>query len=548
MLEIKCLEAEFNMKGIEIIDLDAEFIINYPTNYIIYSTTTAYIGESVRVKKRLKEHLNNKERKQLQKVIIFGHQKFNQSATNNIETNLINYFIADKNYIIQNMSKTKGNNVHEYYNRDEFDKKIFGEIWEKLRDLGVARDSIEVLENRDVFKLSPFKELSEEQLDLKYEIIKFCEENINIKGEHSVIFVEGEAGTGKSVLLSSTFNYLLNEAKNKMNNNLYLASNNYLLVNHSEMIKTYKEIAGSLSSFKKKNILKPTSFINGCLCDKIKNVDIVFLDEGHMGLSKPDSYNSFRLDNHIEEIIKRSSVTVVFYDPRQVLKLKSYWSDDMIRRVKIKYNAASFKLTTQFRMQASKEFMKWINGLVYGKIDALPKNDIKYDFEVFDNAYDMHCKIVKKNKECSGLCRVVSTFDYVHKKDGKKYYVEEPGFKLPWNSYYQNSWAENDDSINEVGSIYTVLGFDLNYVGVILGPSVQYDEKNCCLKIVPELYCDTEAFRSRGDIKDIYKAKTEIILNSINVLVKRGVKGLYIYASDEKLRKKLMEIQGNWKE
>ncbi|MDI5787683.1 DUF2075 domain-containing protein [Bacillus licheniformis] len=35
----------------------------------------------------------------------------------------------------------------------------------------------------------------------------------------------------------------------------------------------------------------------------------------------------------------------------------------------------------------------------------------------------------------------------------------------------------NPNSIKEVGSIYTVQGFDLNYVGVVLGPSVSYDEE-----------------------------------------------------------------------
>ena len=40
--------------------------------------------------------------------------------------------------------------------------------------------------------------------------------------------------------------------------------------------------------------------------------------------------------------------------------------------------------------------------------------------------------------------------------------------------YKKLSWAEQPHTINEAGSTYTVQGFDLNYVGVIIGPSVKY--------------------------------------------------------------------------
>lgn len=79
-------------------------------------------------------------------------------------------------------------------------------------------------------------------------------------------------------------------------------------------------------------------------------------------------------------------------------------------------------------------------------------------------------------------------------------------------------------------------------MGVILGPSVTYDDQNDCLKIITEKYSDTEAFRGKEGIEDVKKAKEQIILNSINVLMKRGIKGLYIYASNEKLRERLLDI------
>src|SRR5690606_959312 len=106
--------------------------------------------------------------------------------------------------------------------------------------------------------------------------------------------------------------------------------------------------------------------------------------------------------------------------------------------------------------------------------------------------------------------------------------------KLPWNhTNYKDSWAEEKDTINEVGSIYTIQGFDLNYAGVILGPSVTYDKEINKIKIDHTKYKDSEAFRKRTDLsdKETDEVKEKIILNSINILMKRGIHGLYIYAS-----------------
>jgi uncharacterized protein len=87
----------------------------------------------------------------------------------------------------------------------------------------------------------------------------------------------------------------------------------------------------------------------------------------------------------------------------------------------------------------------------------------------------------------------------------------------------------------------------LNYVGVILGPSVSYDEEKAELKIITENYKDTEAFRGKDEFENPEYIMEKIILNSINILLKRGIKGLYIYASDSKLRKKLLELYQNRK-
>lgn len=193
------------------------------------------------------------------------------------------------------------------------------------------------------------------------------------------------------------------------------------------------------------------------------------------------------------------------------------------------------------RISANMQTLKWLDDFTCKKIEHIPHG---HDFElrVFDDASEMYRKIRERNDEV-GLSRIVSTFDFEHKKDGEKYFVESGSFKLPWNgTNYVETWAENENSINEVGSIYTIQGFDLNYVGVILGPSVGYDEKTKKLKVMNEKYKDTGAFSGAGNFENPDKIKDQIILNSINVLIKRGIKGLYIYATDDSLRKYLLSL------
>ncbi|MGG1549001.1 DUF2075 domain-containing protein [Bacillus paralicheniformis] len=542
MNELVFEKREFTSDHVNVVK--AMHINNYPIVYILYNEKkkpTAYIGQTVQAARRLKNHIDDEKRKKLNRFILIGHEKFHQSATYNIESNLINYFIADNRYQLQNVSQTRSREMHNYYQKPFYDENIFQVIWEKLRKEKVVGDSLENLRNKDIYKLSPYKELSPQQLDIKNKILDFCKERIQKEGNH-VIVIEGDAGTGKSVLLSSLFNTIQDLAKSE---DPYLReTDNYLLVNHSEMLKTYKSIANSLPNLKKKSLMKPTPFIN----EKTKTgatADIVLVDEAHLLLTKEDSYNNFRYQNQLDEIIKRSKITVVIFDPKQVLKIKSYWNDRLLEEIVNQYDAKTVKLTDQMRMNANPETMKWIDSFVAKKILSLPTEDSAFELKIFEDAAAFKKAIENKNNK-DGLSRIVSTFDYLHKKDKKTYIVDEEGINMPWNSTQDKvTWAENPNSIKEVGSIYTVQGFDLNYVGVVLGPSVSYDEDNDELVIDTSKYKDTGAYISRTDLspEQNEQIKEQIILNSINVLMKRGIHGLYIYATDPKLRKRLLELE-----
>ncbi|CAG9622914.1 DUF2075 domain-containing protein [Sutcliffiella rhizosphaerae] len=530
-------DSNYNLKTVQ--------LNNYPIVYILYNEKkrpSAYIGQTVQATRRLKNHLEDNRRKDLNRTILIGHKKFNQSATYNIESNLINYFIADNYYQLQNVSQTSSREMHNYYEKTFYNEELFQVIWEKLREEKIVSNTLENLRNKDIYKLSPYKELSTLQMDIKNEILGFCKEHLKLEGNH-VITIEGDAGTGKSVLLSSLFNTLQDLSKDS--SSLLQGTDNYLLVNNGEMLKTYKNIANSLPNIKKKNLMKPTPFIN----EKTKSgalADIVLIDEAHLLLTKEDSYNNFNYKNQLDEIIKRSKITIVIFDPKQVLKIKSYWNDILLKEITKHYSAKTVNLTDQMRMNASSETINWINRFVTKDVLPLPvETDSSFELKIFKDAESFKTAIESRNNEV-GLSRIVSTFDYLHKKDKKSYIVDEEGINMPWNNTMNNvAWAEYPESIREVGSIYTVQGFDLNYVGVVLGPSVSYNENEDKLVIDSSKYKDTRAFTSRSDLspEKNQEIKEEIILNSINVLMKRGIHGLYIYATDPVLRKHLLDLE-----
>lgn len=89
--------------------------------------------------------------------------------------------------------------------------------------------------------------------------------------------------------------------------------------------------------------------------------------------------------------------------------------------------------------------------------------------------------------------------------------------------------------MEEVGSTFTIQGFDLNYAGVILGPSVKYRNGRI-------IYDPSESRNEKATGTELYQTEQSrslgnLWLNTVRVLMTRGVNGMYIYACDDELRR-----------
>ncbi|PWG00614.1 DUF2075 domain-containing protein [Levilactobacillus bambusae] len=390
-------------------------------------------------------------------------------------------------------------------------------------------------------KLSPLLPLSDVQNQLVNRISHFIKNHLKQQDSPAIFTVLGDAGTGKSIILSHLFSQIQTQARTDPQSPLY-HSTNYFLVNHPEVLKVYRNIAGTSKVLLKKDFERPTTLINQ-LEQGRTSADVVVIDEAHLLLSKPDHYNNFYGTNQLESLLHHAKVIVLVFDETQVLRMKSWWSEARLIKLLAPYPHEAYRLTQQFRMTANDELITWINHFCQGQLTPVPKLvGENFDLRIYTDAEKMRQAIVVRNKQV-GLSRIVSTSGYPSTLDGGKHYVTEGNFHLPWDQYNYTTvpWAEIPETINEVGSIYTCQGFDLNYVGLILGPPVTLRHQQ--VQIDLNQFTDVEAFKKRKDLTDpaqIRQIQCQMVFNSINVLMKRGVHGLYLFAHDANLQQYLV--------
>lgn len=353
--------------------------------------------------------------------------------------------------------------------------------------------------------------------------------------KHAVAIIQGAAGTGKSVVLMDLVTQYMTDKKYK----------SALVVNHPELYKAYQDIAESIPGINQRDIRRPTALINDAQKNHRK-YDVIFVDEAHLLYSKSEPYAHYRGENQLTDLMNLAKVVVVVYDFAQVFQSKMYWSKDLLFQTIGKHPYKLFDMDFQYRMVASDEQVAWMDDLTAEKpLTPFPENS-DFEFKVFDTAGELYEKIKDKNREV-GLSRVVATSGFP-RIDGR-HNVEMDSFSLPWDEWdpQRTHWAKREYSIKQVGTIYTLQGFDLNYVGMIIGPSFGYDEKTDSVTIIPEKYSHKEIFKKRKDIQFTPEQYKEFIANVLNVLMKRGKYGLYLTAYDDALRKRLVELDLNGK-
>ena len=385
----------------------------------ILQRTKRHYDEGRLNKKKWQSHINNND----SDLYIIGHEHFNKSLTLDVENRLIHYLSSVKS--IDRVFNGRGNPQRNYYPVSEFNN-IFSKIWRELRNYNQELfPTKNVVEDSAIFKASPLHKLTKDQLSAQALIIEKVQEAIILNEKKQLIFVEGSAGTGKTVLNSSTFyeiicNYINlyeifsgNMRKNKIKC--------YLLVNHDEQLVVYNQIMDKLGLTDEYGqlVFKPTSFINNHTCKDM--IDIIFVDEAHLLLTQGKM--SYRGNNQLQDILDRAKVVVAMFDSKQILTAEEYVSQEAIEeyRNKSKVKNNYINLTEQLRMKIDGKLLKWLNKFVdEGVIEKIPKIPSKYEIKIFETPKELEkaIKLKARNKKYK-LSRLIATYDWPY-ISGKK--------------------------------------------------------------------------------------------------------------------------------
>ncbi|MCT2871938.1 DUF2075 domain-containing protein [Limosilactobacillus fermentum] len=541
---------------------ESKIISRYPTVYVVNDKKkkkiySVYVGETNNIAKRTAQHLHDdpKSREDWRelsesktaKMYVIGHQHFNKSMTLDIENQLMLYLSSVEN--VKALYNRRSNDQDEYYPVNEV-QDIFTQIWTQLHQKNSELfPAMDVLKDLAIFKASPFHKLTHEQLEAKNLIMERVNSSLDNDEEGQLIMVTGEAGAGKTVLLSNLFYDLVGYKKYGHPLNVHI------MVNHDEQVKVYREISKKLG-IDVNLVGKPTSFIN-----KGEKADVILVDEAHLLWTQ--GKQSYQGTNQLEDLRKLGKVVVIIFDQHQVLRSQQIVEAAQLQRMvgEALKSDNLIELKNQLRIDANESTIQWVRDLVdHQKVGKL-QPDSRYEIKVFDSPKDLENAIQIKNRSdldshyANGISRLVATFDWTFSTGSKPsdgsltWDVKIGDWRMPWNnqlktkqkrsvSYRNLSWAERSETINEVGSTYTIQGFDLNYAGVIIGPSVKY--RDGMIVFDPKAHANKDANQKRTLQSGEKRSFAEkLIRNELNVLLTRGVHGLYIYAVDPELREAL---------
>lgn len=546
---------------------DARYLLRYPTVYVINHEDnekfSVYVGETTDIRQRTVQHLDfdPKHRDDWRAIsdatkadmYVIGHELFNKSLTLDIENRLMLYLSGIEH--VAELYNRRSNAQRDYYTQEECDR-IFSSIWRGLRKRNKKLFPTEqIVRDSALFKASPFHKLSDEQLEAKRQIYNLINEALESDETGQLILVSGEAGAGKTVLLSSLFYELFQGESTDDEPFEFKDRDAYLFVNHDEQLTVYRQIASKLGLLKngENRVSRPTTFIMNN--DPDSKVDVILVDEAHLLWTQ--GKQSYRGKNQLEDLLDRSRVVVAVFDPNQIMATNQFWEEDRVRWLESR-TTKRVVLENQMRIDASPETVTWIRNIVDNRtVGKLPPDETGYDLRVFDDASEMHRAITDHASSVEkGLSRLIATFDWSYSStssptDDATWKVKAGTLELPWNGELKKTlsravkrsnngkaWAEQSQTINEVGSTFTIQGFDLNYAGVIIGPSVKYRGGRV---IFDPAASANKGATQRRTLADGTKVRVgeELIKNELNVLLTRGVHGLYIYAVDDELREAL---------
>lgn len=339
------------------------------------------------------------------------------------------------------------------------------------------------------------------------------------------IIVQGGPGTGKSVL-----------AVNLLMHFITCACNAAYVTKNSAPREAFLSILTGNSAMKRAEIKQLFRSPFGMSQVPANSYDCLIVDEAHRLVKQ--MYRDYLGTNQVKECINASLLTIFMLDEDQAVTTKdigsiqeiSKWCKEMKSNIIMREET---KLVSQFRCNGSDAYIQFIDNLLQRKSETvnIPFSELNYDFRIFDNASELREALREKNT--NNKARMVAGYCYdwnVKHGRGDIDIILPGGFQAKWN--LSEVWAINPKSFEEVGCIHTAQGLEFDYVGVLIGKDLKYNNGR--------VITDKTAISKDDNSSGIRTANDEdarrFILNTYKTLLTRGQKGCFVYCEDEALR------------
>ena len=357
-------------------------------------------------------------------------------------------------------------------------------------------------------------------------------------GKKRTIIVEGGPGTGKTVVAIN----LLAELTNRMQFVQYVSKN---------------AAPRTVYQFKLKGHMRKNSVDNlfkgsGSYTEAPRNsVGTLLADEAHRLNEKSGMFQNMG-ENQIKEIIHAAACSVFFIDESQRVTLSDIGSVAEIEKWATleKSEVIKMQLVSQFRCNGSDGYLAWLDQALEIRDTANYDLDgIDYDIRICDTPAEMESIVVEKNR-ARNRARILAGYCWNWPKatrNNTNYHDIEIGdYSIRWNLDGGDAFAISEESIHEAGCIHTSQGLEFDYVGVIIGDDMRFENG----KVITDYTKRARTDNSLKGIKTLAKkdkekadqVADEIIKNTYRTLMTRGMKGCYVYCTDTALAEYLKKL------
>ena len=274
-------------------------------------------------------------------------------------------------------------------------------------------------------------------------------------------------------------------------------------------------------------------------------IHTLLVDEAHRLNEKSGMFHN-QGENQIKEIIHAAACSVFFIDENQRVTMDDIGSvDEIVKWAEEEGSEVTeLELVSQFRCNGSNGYLAWVDDLLeIRKTANYTLEGLDYEVVLCDDPEDLRRAIIEKNKTDNRF-RILAGYCWDWPKDSRKnsdfHDIKIGDFGISWNLDDGQAFAISEKSVNEAGCIHTTQGLEFDYVGVIIGDDMRYENGH----VVTDFTKRAKTDQSLKGIKKMFKENPdkarkradEIIKNTYRTLLTRGMKGCYIYCTDPGLR------------